>query len=153
MAREQSTTPPQGGPSWKPVAGASALGGGAVGAAGAFGITHATSEQIAWGVAIWSLTTLAGVIAFLGKSWVERRFVHVQELLDSNGREQTAWLIVTRSIGAGKQAVSAAEQAARTTSEVATKPPSTAELRATVHDLVIEIMEGRSRGKAEDGPP
>lgn len=142
---------PRGGVPWKSPA--SALGGGAVGAAGAFGITQATSEQIAWGVAIWSLTTLSGVIAFLGKAWIDRRFVHVQELTDSNGREQSVWLIVSRLIGAGKQAVTVAEVAARTTAEVTTKTPSEQELRATVHDLVIEIIEGRARGTTEGGPP
>jgi hypothetical protein len=67
-----------GGAPWKPAASASV--GTAIGGASAFGITRADSEQVAWGIALWSLMSLAGVIVYLARIWVERRIVHVDEL-------------------------------------------------------------------------
>lgn len=78
---QQSTQNGGGTVPWRSAA--TALAGIGAGGAGAFSITNATSEQIAWGAAAWSLMTVAAIVTYLARTWVERRFVHVEELIQA----------------------------------------------------------------------
>ena len=61
-------------PQWRTAAGT--LGGGAMGSAITFALQGAQPIQIVAALAVWSLLTLATVVGYVARMWVERKVVH-----------------------------------------------------------------------------